>query len=247
MILNTMMEKLTGHLNEQLSGRSAFEILSFFIREFDGKLAFGTSFGAEDQVITDMIAKIDKNTKVFTLDTGRVFPETYETLQATMQKYNMDIEVYFPNSESVERMVNAKGINLFYENVENRRQCCQVRKIEPLRRAMMGVDVWITGIRKEQSVTRILTEIVELDAGAGKIKVNPLVDWTEEDVWNYIRVHDVPYNKLHDIGFPSIGCQPCTRAIKPGEDLRAGRWWWETPEQKECGLHKSNGHMNSGN
>lgn len=241
------MEKLIRHLNEQLSKSSAFEILSFFIREYDGKLAFGTSFGAEDQVITDMIARIDTKTKIFTLDTGRIFPETYETLQNTMEKYEMNIEVYFPNSESVERMVNSKGINLFYDSVENRRLCCQVRKIEPLKRAMMGVDVWVTGIRKEQSVTRILTEIVEFDTGTGKIKVNPLADWTEEDVWAYIRENDVPYNKLHDRGFPSIGCQPCTRAVGPGEDVRSGRWWWETPEQKECGLHKSNGLRNSGN
>lgn len=242
-----MMEKLIRHLNEQLSKSSAFEILSFFIREYDGKLAFGTSFGAEDQVITDMIARIDTKTKIFTLDTGRIFPETYETLQDTMEKYEMNIEVYFPNSESVERMVNSKGINLFYESVENRRLCCQIRKIEPLKRAMMGVDVWVTGIRKEQSVTRILTEIVEFDTGTGKIKVNPLADWTEEDVWAYIRENDVPYNKLHDRGFPSIGCQPCTKAVGPGEDVRSGRWWWETPEQKECGLHKSNGLRNSGN
>jgi phosphoadenosine phosphosulfate reductase len=237
------MQTLIRRLNKQLSGQSAFEVLSYFIKEFDGKLAFGSSLGAEDQVITDMIGKIDKGTKIFTLDTGRVFPETYDTVQESNEKYDINIEVYFPNSEKVERMVNQKGINLFYQSVENRRLCCQVRKIEPLQRAMTDVDVWVTGIRKEQSVTRLLTEVVELDAGTGKLKVNPLVDWTEQDVWDYIKENEVPYNKLHDRGFPSIGCQPCTRAIKEGEDVRAGRWWWETPEQKECGLHKRNGQL----
>ena len=237
------METLVKNLNQQLKYSTAEEILSFFINEFDGKLAFGTSLGAEDQVITDMIAKINKNTKIFTLDTGRVFPETYETLQDTIDKYGIKIDVYFPNSEKVERMVNEKGINLFYKSVENRKMCCHVRKIEPLQRAMTGVDVWVTGIRREQSVTRILTDIVEYDSANGKIKVNPLVDWTEQDVWDYIRQDGVPYNKLHDKGFPSIGCQPCTRAIGEGEDVRAGRWWWESPEQKECGLHKRNGQL----
>lgn len=237
------METLIRKLNSQLSGKSAFEILSYVITEFEGKLAFGSSLGAEDQVITDMIAKIDKTTKIFTLDTGRVFPETYNTIQESNEKYGINIEVYFPNSEKVERMVNAKGINLFYQSVENRRLCCQVRKIEPLQRAMTNVDVWVTGIRREQSITRLLTEIVEVDSSTGKIKVNPLVDWAEKDVWAYIRDNDVPYNKLHDRGFPSIGCQPCTRAIAEGEDVRAGRWWWEEPEQKECGLHKGNGQL----
>jgi phosphoadenosine phosphosulfate reductase len=235
------METLVKKLNQKLEGSTAQSILSFFINEFEGTLAFGTSLGAEDQVITDMIAKINKSTKIFTLDTGRVFPETYHTLQQTMEKYGINIDVYFPNSERVERMVNEKGINLFYDSVENRKMCCQVRKIEPLQRAMTGVDVWVTGIRREQSVTRILTDIVEYDAATHKLKVNPLVDWTEEDVWNYIKDHEVPYNKLHDNGFPSIGCQPCTRAISAGEDVRAGRWWWEAPEQKECGLHQHNG------
>jgi phosphoadenosine phosphosulfate reductase len=238
------MEKLIQQLNKQVAQKSAFEILSFFIRKFEGTLAFGTSLGAEDQVITDMIARIDKGTKIFTLDTGRVFPETYDTLQQTNEKYGINIEVYFPNSEKVERMVNEKGINLFYESVENRRTCCQVRKIEPLQRAMTGVDAWITGIRKEQSITRTLTQIVELDAGSRRLKINPLVNWSEKDVWDYIRENGVPYNKLHDRGFPSIGCQPCTRAVETGEDVRAGRWWWETPEQKECGLHKRNGQLN---
>lgn len=238
------MEQLVKELNERLQGCSAQEVLSFFINEYVGKLALGSSLGAEDQVLTDMIARIDTSTKIFTLDTGRVFPETYQTLQETNEKYGINVEVYFPNSEKVERMVNEKGINLFYNNVENRKTCCHIRKIEPLKRAMMDVDVWVTGIRREQSVTRILTEVVELDHINNKIKINPLLDWTEEDLWEYIRENEVPYNKLHDKGFPSIGCEPCTRAIKEGEDVRAGRWWWEAPEQKECGLHhRSNGQL----
>jgi phosphoadenosine phosphosulfate reductase len=162
-------------------------------------------------------------------------------MQQTEEKYGINIDVYFPNSERVEHMVNERGINLFYDSVENRKLCCQVRKIEPLQRAMSEVKVWVTGIRREQSVTRILADIVDYDAATQKLKVNPLVDWTENDVWNYIKDHKVPYNRLHDHGFPSIGCQPCTRAISAEEDVRAGRWWWEAPEHKECGLHQHNG------
>jgi phosphoadenosine phosphosulfate reductase len=231
------MDEVVKELNERLQGCSAQEILTYFIEEYEGKVALGSSMGAEDQVLTDMIAKIDKSTKIFTLDTGRVFPETYQTLDETNKKYGINVEVYFPNSEKVERMVNEKGINLFYESIENRKMCCDVRKIEPLRRAIKDVDVWVTGIRKEQSITRILTEVVEYDQFTGKIKINPLLEWTEDDLWKYIKTYNVPFNKLHEKGFPSIGCQPCTRAIKEGEDVRAGRWWWETPEQKECGLH----------
>jgi len=238
------MMQLVKDLNERLKGLSAQEILTFFITEYTGKLALGSSLGAEDQVLTDMIARIDKSAKIFTLDTGRVFAETYQTLQETNEKYGINIEIYFPDSEKVEQMVNEKGINLFYNSIENRKTCCQVRKIEPLKRAMGDVDVWVTGIRREQSITRILTEIVEYDAINDKIKINPLLEWTEEDIWNYIKEHDVPYNALHDQGFPSIGCEPCTRAIEDGEDIRAGRWWWESPEQKECGLHKrTNGQV----
>jgi len=232
------MEHLVKELNERVKGLSTQKILEFFIKEYDGKVALGSSLGAEDQVLTDMIAKIDTTTKVFTLDTGRIFPETYQTIHETKEKYGINVEVYYPNSEQVERMVNEKGINLFYESVDNRKMCCHIRKIEPLKRAMMDVDVWVTGIRREQSITRILTEVVEYDQINRKIKINPLLEWTEDELWQYIRVNGVPYNKLHDKGFPSIGCQPCTRAIQAGEDIRAGRWWWETPEQKECGLHR---------
>ncbi|NJN28118.1 MAG: phosphoadenylyl-sulfate reductase [Cyclobacteriaceae bacterium] len=231
------MEQLVKELNEKVRGFSAEQVLEFFIKDYPGKLALGSSLGAEDQVLTDMIARIDKSTKIFTLDTGRVFPETYAAMAETNKKYGINIDVYFPNAQSVEELVNEKGINLFYESIENRKACCHVRKIEPLQRAMIDVDVWVTGLRKEQSITRILTEVVEADTLSGKIKINPLLDWTEQELWHYIKKFEVPYNKLHDRGFPSIGCQPCTRAVEPGEDIRAGRWWWETPEQKECGLH----------
>ncbi len=231
------MEQLAQKLSEDLKNKSAEEILKFFIKEYDGKVGLATSLGVEDQVITDMIAKIDKNTKIFTLDTGRVFPETYKVLDDTQKKYGIKVEVYFPNSEKVEDMVNSKGINLFYESIENRKLCCGVRKIEPLKRALNKIDVWVTGLRKDQSVTRFFTPLVEWDEGNKVIKVNPLLNWSEKNAWNYIKENDVPYNELHDKGFPSIGCQPCTRAIEKGEDVRAGRWWWEQPEQKECGLH----------
>ncbi len=231
------MEKLAQKLSDELKGKSAKEILEFFINEHEGKVGLASSLGVEDQVLTDMITRIDKSTKIFTLDTGRVFPETYKVLDETNKKYGISIEVFFPESGSVERMVNEKGINLFYESIENRKLCCLVRKIEPLKRALNEIDVWVTGLRKDQSVTRFFTPLVEWDENNKVIKVNPLLNWGEKDVWKYIKENNVPYNELHDNGFPSIGCQPCTRAIKDDEDVRAGRWWWEQPEHKECGLH----------
>lgn len=231
------MIELAQKLNEELKDKSAEEILTFFIKQYDGKVGLATSLGAEDQVLTDMIAGIDPATKIFTLDTGRVFPETYQTLDETNKRYGIRIEVYFPESSRVEEMVNTKGINLFYESIENRKFCCQIRKIEPLKRALSDIDVWVTGLRKDQSVTRFFTPLVEYDEGNQVLKVNPLLAWSEKDVWRYIKEKNVPYNALHDKGFPSIGCQPCTRAVEKGEDVRAGRWWWELPEHKECGLH----------
>ena len=231
------MEDKAKELSEKLKGKSPQEILRFFIEQYEGNVALGSSLGAEDQVLTDMIAEIDKSTKIFTLDTGRMFPETYKVLDETNKKYSIQIEVYFPDRDKVEHMVRKKGINLFYESIENRKECCSVRKIEPLKRALKDVDIWITGLRKDQSVTRFFTPLVEWDESNRLFKVNPLLEWSEKMVWSYIKEKEVPYNELHDKGFPSIGCQPCTRAIKPGEDVRAGRWWWEAPEHKECGLH----------
>lgn len=225
------------HLNELWNGLSAEEILEKALELFGNKVSFATSMGAEDQVITHMLAKISKSANIFTLDTGRVFPETYDLLHRTVNRYGLQIKSYYPDTTQVEEMVNSKGINLFYESIENRKLCCHVRKIVPLRRALTGMDAWITGLRREQSVTRTDLKIVEWDGGNGLIKINPLLEWSEEQVWDFIKNNSIPYNKLHDQGFPSIGCQPCTRAIEKGEDLRAGRWWWELPESKECGLH----------
>jgi len=224
-------------LNSQWIGLKSEEILEKAIALFGNKITFATSLGAEDQVITYMLSKIDKSANIITLDTGRVFPETYDLLHRTINRYGIAIKSYYPDTTQVEEMVNTKGINLFYESIENRKLCCHVRKIVPLRRALQGKDAWITGLRREQSVTRTDLTIVEWDAANGLIKINPLLEWSEAQVWDFIKEKDIPYNKLHDQGFPSIGCQPCTRAIEKGEDLRAGRWWWEMPDSKECGLH----------
>lgn len=221
-----------------LKDASPQEIIGFFAAEFSGRIAFATSLGAEDQVISEMIASIDPTLKIITLDTGRLFQETYDLLDSTRKKYGLDIEVCFPDAVDVEEMVNSRGINLFYDNVENRKLCCFIRKTEPLTRALLGKDAWICGLRRDQSVTRQNAEAVEWDDIQKIIKVNPLINWSLEQVWNYIHSHKIPYNTLHDKGFPSIGCLPCTRPIMPGEDIRAGRWWWESSENKECGLHK---------
>ena len=225
-------------LNERFKGKSPGEVLNYFLKEYKGRIALSSSLGAEDQVLTDMVVSIDPETRIFTLDTGRLFPETYDLIERTNQKYGIKLDVMFPDYKQVENMVREKGINLFYESIENRKLCCGIRKIEPLKRAFKGLDVWICGLRKDQSVTRFYSQLVEWDENNGLIKLNPLIDWREKEVWDYIKQNDVPYNSLHDQGFPSIGCQPCTRAIQPGEDVRAGRWWWEQADQKECGLHK---------
>jgi phosphoadenosine phosphosulfate reductase len=185
-----------------------------------------------------MIFKVNKNSRVFTLDTGRLHSETYKVLDATNLKYGVKIEVFFPKFEDVENLYKTQGVNGHFESIDKRKNCCNIRKIEPLKRALKSVDIWITGLRASQSITRETMPIVEWDENFKVIKLNPLINWSEDDVWNYIKENKVPYNKLHDNGFPSIGCEPCTRAIKDGEDIRAGRWWWENPEHKECGLHK---------
>ncbi|HKM18925.1 MAG TPA: phosphoadenylyl-sulfate reductase, partial [Aliarcobacter sp.] len=180
----------------------------------------------------------DKNSRVFTLDTGRLHSETYRVLDETNLKYDVKIEVFFPKFEEVENLYKTQGVNGHFESIDKRKNCCNIRKIEPLKRALKNVDIWITGLRASQSITRETMPIIEWDENFKVIKLNPLINWSEDDVWNYIKENKVPYNKLHDNGFPSIGCEPCTRAIKQGEDIRAGRWWWENPEHKECGLHK---------
>ena len=224
-------------LNERFKNSKPEEVIEYFLKEYKGQIALSSSMGVEDQVLTDMVCKIDKTTKIFTLDTGRLFPETYDLIAQTNEKFGISIEVFFPDYKKVEEMVKLKGINLFYKSIENRKECCNIRKIEPLKRAMAGLKVWICGLRKDQSLTRFYSKMVEWDESNGLIKLNPLINWNENQVWDYIHENKVPYNSLHDKGFPSIGCQPCTRAIQKGEEVRAGRWWWEQQEQKECGLH----------
>jgi phosphoadenosine phosphosulfate reductase len=236
-LLNTIRMNI-AELNQQFESKQPEEVLRFFLEEYKGRIALSSSLGIEDQVLTDMVLKIDKSARIFTLDTGRLFPETYSLIDKTNMRYGIQIEVLFPDYHEVQKMVNAMGVNLFYESVELRKTCCHVRKLEPLKRAFQGLDVWICGLRRDQSVTRTNMQLVEWDETNKLIKINPLINFSEEEVWNYIKKNSVPYNKLHDQGFPSIGCQPCTRAVQPGEDIRAGRWWWENPEHKECGLHK---------
>jgi phosphoadenosine phosphosulfate reductase len=231
------MKERAEALNRQFEGNDAYSVLEWFLKKFKGRIALSSSMGAEDQVLTDMVMKIDPEIRIFTLDTGRLFYETYELIERTSLRYKKNIEVFFPSPHDVETMVNEKGINLFYQSIENRKECCRVRKIEPLKRAFRGLEVWICGLRRNQSATRTSNQMVEWDEANGLIKLNPLIDWDEQKVWDYIKTNGVPYNPLHDKGFPSIGCQPCTRAIELGEDVRAGRWWWENPETKECGLH----------
>ena len=231
------MKEWADRLDERFSGQEPQEVLAYFLKEYKGHITLASSLGIEDQVLTAMVCSIDRQTPVFTLDTGRMFPETYSLIERTNLIYGIRIQLYFPDFHTVEEMVKEHGVNLFYESVEKRRLCCHVRKLEPLKRAFAGMKVWICGLRHEQSVTRNANRMVEWDEQNDMLKVNPLIDWTEEQTWAYIRKHGVPYNKLHDQGFPSIGCQPCTRAVQTGEDIRAGRWWWESPEHKECGLH----------
>lgn len=225
-------------LNQQFESKPPEELIAFFLNQYKGKIALASSLGLEDQVLTDMILKIDTNARIFTIDTGRLFPETYSLIDKTNMKYGTKIEVYYPDYNLVEPFLRENGVNCFYESVEKRKACCRVKKIEPLLRALSTLDVWICGLRQEQSVTRTNEQAVEWDTANNLIKINPLVRWTEQEVWDYIHAHQVPYNKLHDQGFPSIGCQPCTRAVAEGEDIRAGRWWWEDPQHKECGLHR---------
>ncbi|MDD4375103.1 MAG: phosphoadenylyl-sulfate reductase [Bacteroidales bacterium] len=236
---SNMKQEDINQLNQTLAKADAEEILTEAATLFRGKISFASSLGFEDQIITHFIAKNTLPISIFTLDTGRLFPETYDLIDRTVAKYKLNIEVYFPDYRQVEEMVSEKGINLFYDSIENRKLCCGIRKTEPLKRALQNLDAWITGLRKEQAVTRTHMQAIEWDAMHGLVKVNPLINWTAEEVETFVRSEGIPYNKLHDKGFPSIGCQPCTRAIQPGEDIRAGRWWWEQPEQKECGLHKS--------
>lgn len=231
------MRQIIDSLREDTAGMTPQEVLAYMMAKYPGKVALSSSLSYEDQALTHMMVSIDKKARIFTLDTGRMFPETYNLLDNTCMQYGIRIEVFFPDYKKVQEMVREHGINLFYDSVELRHKCCEIRKIEPLKRALEGVAVWVSGLRREQSPTRKDMQMIEWDESDSVIKLNPLIDWSEEQVKRYIKEHSIPYNKLHDKGFPSIGCQPCTRAVGPGESIRAGRWWWEDPNHRECGLH----------
>ena len=235
----TTQELVNTEMAPDFAQASAETVLRWALEKFSPKVALACSFQAEESVLIDMMSRLrGKEFRIFTLDTGRLNQETYDCMDAMRERYGIGVEVYFPDAEDVQEMVRAHGLNLFYNSIEQRQLCCAVRKVAPLGRALKELNAWITGLRREQAVTRGAVNKVEIDRDHGNIvKFNPLADWTHAEVWKYIGENDLPFNWLHTQGYPSIGCAPCTRAVKPGENLRAGRWWWETPESKECGLH----------
>ncbi len=224
-------------MSEELESLDLVSGLRLISEKYPNQVVFSTSFGQEDQVITDLIFAHDLPIEVFTLDTGRMFEETYQVWHETQKKYGKKITAFYPDISQVEKMVGDKGIYSFYDSLENRKKCCDIRKVFPLQRALLHVDLWITGLRAEQSVTRTNVHALEESKAFNCFKFNPLLNWKLEEVLTYLSEQAVPYNTLHDKGFISIGCAPCTRAIQPGEDIRAGRWWWESKDKKECGLH----------
>jgi len=228
---------MINDLKKELAGRNAAEIIQYISTNFGNRAVFSTSFGIEDQVITHFIGSMPSAIAIFTLDTGRLFPETYSVWNRTLERYKLVINAYYPQAEAVQQLVSQKGPSSFYESIENRKECCFIRKIEPLKRAIQGYDIWITGIRAEQSENREDMDYIEWDEHNKIIKIHPLFYWTLADVELFLKQQQIPFNALHNKGFPSIGCQPCTRAIQPGDDFRAGRWWWEDKSKKECGLH----------
>jgi len=236
----SIMSKIETKVKElvyQTWDYSPQDLLRAVLNEFKGKIALSSSLGAEDQVLTHMLCEMTDSPTVFTLDTGRLPQETYDVLDKTRQRYGIEIEVLFPDAQEVQDMVKTSGANLFYKSIELRKQCCFVRKMQPLKKRLALLDAWVCGLRSEQSSTRLDLARVSVDETFGLVKVSPLADWTTDQVWAYIKKHDIPFNALHEQGYPSIGCAPCTRAVEPSQDMRAGRWWWEAPEHKECGLH----------
>jgi phosphoadenosine phosphosulfate reductase len=217
---------------------AATDTITAAVRQFGDGLTFACSFSAEDMVVLDLLLRVDLRASVFLLDTGRLHQETYDAIEATRRFYGRTFTVYVPETLALQRLLDTEGPNNFYRSVAARKVCCRIRKVEPLARALAGKAAWLTGQRRAQAVTRATLPVTEIDAAhGGMMKINPLAAWTEAEVWAYIRERSLPYNVLYDHGFPSIGCAPCTRAVAPGEDVRAGRWWWEAPEHKECGLH----------
>jgi len=219
------------------------DILQWAARQFPGKIVLASALGPEAQILTHLIARSRIDIPVFTIDTGRLFNETHDLIHRTNQTYHMKIKVFSPDALDVEDMVNAHGPNLFLENRDLRKRCCVFRKVMPLQRALAPYETWITGMRREQSVTRAAARVIDWDEQHQRIKLNPLVHWTADQIWDFIRSNNVPHSTLHEMGFPSIGCAPCTRAVETGEDPRSGRWWWEEPEQRECGIHIIEGRI----
>jgi len=232
------MEQLAS-LKQALTGLTPEDSLALLAEKFQGKMVFSTSFGMEDQAVSHMIFSGKLPIKVFTLDTGRMFTETYSTWRETLDNYKQPIHAFYPDEQALQQFVSEKGPNSFYESTDNRKQCCHIRKVEPLQRALKGNEIWVTGLRSEQSANRQQMEQLEWDESNRIIKYHPILSWSWEQLQSYIRDRHIPYNVLHDKGFVSIGCAPCTRAVRPGEDFRAGRWWWEDQSKKECGLHIS--------
>jgi phosphoadenosine phosphosulfate reductase len=232
----------------EVESLSASEILTWGIKNFHPRIALSASFGApEGMLLLDMMHRIEPASRVFVLDTGRLPQATYDLIDRVRERYDKPVEVVFPRAEDVQAMVREKGFNLFYESVANRQLCCRIRKVEPLRRQLAGLDAWVTGLRREQNVTRTATPKLEIDrAHGGIVKLNPIADWSDDDVHQYVRAHEVPTNRLHREGYPSVGCDPCSRAIAPGDDPRSGRWWWELAETKECGIHSGDEQQGSG-
>lgn len=227
-----------AELTQRFDGSSPQEVIAWAVSEFGSTLKLASSLGIEDMVLAHMLAEKTNSPRVFVLDTGRLHQETYDVMGEARAKYGFEFEVYFPDHAEVQKLMRTKGPNSFFESVENRKECCAIRKVAPLRRALSDASAWITGLRRSQSPDRAGTPLFEMDqAHGGLLKINPLVDWSEQQVWDFAKANRVPYNVLHDRGFPSIGCAPCTRAVQPGEDPRAGRWWWEDATMKECGLH----------
>jgi len=236
-----MSQQTIARLLHLLDGEDLEHALRLAAGEFPGRVLLSTSFSMEDQILTHVIRSHGIPVNIFTLDTGRLFPETYTLWSRTTERYGATIDVYYPNNERLEAYVGEYGPDAFYESIERRKECCHLRKVEPLQRALRGNDLWITGVRAEHSESRESMEQIEWDAVNEIIKYHPLLHWSTADVRSFIDAHAIPYNPLHDRGFLSIGCAPCTRAILPGENLRAGRWWWEDGSKKECGLHERKG------
>ncbi|MBC8034170.1 MAG: phosphoadenylyl-sulfate reductase [Chitinophagaceae bacterium] len=236
--MSNMLQNYIPQLIHQSNGKGIAETLAFIAQKFPGKATFSSSFSYEDQVITDLILRNQIPVTIFTLDTGRLFMETYSVWSSTNERYQTHIQPFYPENTRLEQFVAEKGPNAFYESVDNRKSCCYIRKVEPLKRALAGRSVWITGLRAEHSASRNELQTFEWDEANQVIKYHPILHWSTEEVKKHINEYNVPYNPLHDRGFVSIGCAPCTRAVRPGEDFRAGRWWWEDSSKKECGLHE---------